>query len=189
MTQQPEKTTPRGDKPLSRPGLWWLAPLLAAMALLAACSRPPLDDVGRKAKVEALYAGYRKDFPKVEEVPAVQAVALARQGDLLPIDVREPAERAVSTLPGAITAKEYLADPGRFAGKKAVAYCTIGYRSGVWAAAKASQGLPVANLAGGLLGWLHAGGTLVDAKGQPTKTVHVYGRTWDLAPSGYIAVW
>lgn len=189
MTQHPKKTIPHGAEALLRRGLLWPWLLLAVLATLAACSKPPLDDVGRKAKVESLYAGYRTDFPKVAEISAAQAVALARQGELLPIDVREPAERAVSTLPGAITAKEYLADPGRFAGKKAVAYCTIGYRSGMWAAAQASQGLPVANLAGGLLAWLHAGGTLVDAKGQPTKTVHVYGRTWDLAPSGYVAVW
>ncbi|MEA4854813.1 rhodanese-like domain-containing protein [Solidesulfovibrio sp.] len=166
-------------------------PLLALMALaaLAACSRPPADDAGRKARVYELFAGYRKDFPQAPEMPAEEAVALAGRGELLPIDVREPAERAVSTLPGAVTAKDYLADPGRFAGKKAVAYCTIGYRSGVWAQQEALAGRAVANLAGGLLGWLHAGGTLVDAKGAPTKTVHVYGRTWDLAPTGYVSVW
>ena len=59
----------------------------------------------------------------------------------------------------------------------------------MWVAAKAREGLPVTNLAGGMLAWLHAGGTLVDARGEPTKTVNVYGRTWDLAPLGYIAVW
>lgn len=161
----------------------------AIIAVLAACSQTPSDDIGRKDRVYALYAAYKKDFPQAPEITAAEAVALARRGELLPIDTREPAERAVSTLPGAITPAQYLADPGRYAGKKAVAYCTIGYRSGVWAAAKASQGLPVANLAGGLLGWLHAGGTLVDAKGEPTKTVHVYGRTWNLAPVDYTAVW
>ncbi|WP_029458513.1 rhodanese-like domain-containing protein [Solidesulfovibrio alcoholivorans] len=169
--------------------LSWL-PLVALLLLgLCACSRPPADDAARKARVYELYAGYKKDFPQAPEISAAQAVALAQQGELLPIDVREPVERAVSTLPGAVTAKQYLADPGRFAGKKAVAYCTIGYRSGVWAAQEAKEGLPVANLAGGLLGWLHAGGTLVDAKGEPTKTVHVYGRTWDLAPKAFTAVW
>ncbi len=166
-------------------------PLLALMALaaLAACSRPPADDAGRKAQVDALYADYKKSFPQTPEITAEAAVALAARGELLPIDVREPAERAVSTLPGAVTAKEYLADPGRFAGKKAVAYCTVGYRSGLWAQKEARAGLPVANLAGGILGWLHAGGSLIDAKGAPTKTVHVYGRTWDLAPTGYVSVW
>ncbi|WP_300162610.1 rhodanese-like domain-containing protein [Solidesulfovibrio sp.] len=167
---------------------WPLAAFLFLLAL-AACASPPADDAGRKARVEALYAGYRKDFPTAPEITADAAVALWKKGELLPIDVREPAERAVSTLPGAVTEKEYLADPARFAGKTAVAYCTIGYRSGKWAEAKAKAGLPVANLAGGLLAWLHAGGGLVDAKGDPTKTVHVYGRAWDLAPRGFTAVW
>ncbi|UJX40821.1 rhodanese-like domain-containing protein [Desulfovibrio sp. JY] len=189
-------------KPLSRPKAWAgqkeimsrtpLATalfLLAALLALAACSRPPADDAGRKARVYELFAQYKKDFPTAPEVSAEEAVSLWRQGKLLPIDVREPAERAVSTLPGAITAEEYLADPGRFGDKRPVAYCTIGYRSGKWAEAKAKEGLPVANMAAGLLGWLHAGGTLVDARGEPTKTVNVYGRTWDLAPKGYIGVW
>ena len=123
----------------------------------------------------------------VRELAPAQAQSQLGRGVLS--DVREPAERAVSTLPGTVTAKQYLADPGRFAGKKAVAYCTIGYRSGVWAEEEAKKGLPVANMAGGLLGWLHAGGTLVDARGEPTKTVHVYGRTWDLAPKAFSAVW
>ena len=169
--------------------LSWLPLAVLLLLGLCACSRPPADDAARKARVYELYAGYKKDFPQAPEISAAHAVALAQQGELLPIDVREPVERAVSTLPGAVTAKEYLADPGRFAGKKAVAYCTIGYRSGVWAAQEAKKGLPVANMAGGLLGWLHAGGTLVDAKGEPTRTVHVYGRTWDLAPKGFTAVW
>ena len=169
--------------------LSWLPLAVLLLLGLCACSRPPADDAARKDRVYALYAGYKKDFPQAEEISAAQAVALAHKGELLPIDVREPAERAVSTLPDAVTAKQYLADPGRFAGKKAVAYCTIGYRSGVWAEEEAKKGLPVANMSGGLLGWLHAGGTLVDAKGEPTKTVHVYGRTWDLAPKGFTAVW
>ena len=162
---------------------------LAFLSVMVACSRTPTDDAGRKARVYALFAGYKKDFPDAPEVSAEEAVSLERQGKLLPIDVREPNERAVSTLPGAVTAKQYLADPGKYGDKRAVAYCTIGYRSGMWAAAEAQKGLSVANLAGGLLGWLYAGGTLTDAKGEPTKTVHVYGRTWDLAPKGYLAVW
>ena len=168
---------------------FWLPLAVLLLLGLCACSRPPADDAARKARVYELYAGYKKDFPQALEISAEEAVALAQKGELLPIDVREPVERAVSTLPGAVTAKPYLADPGRFAGKKAVAYCTIGYRSGVWVAEEAKKGLPVANMAGGLLGWLQAGGTLVDAKGEPTKTVHVYGRTWNLAPKAFTAVW
>lgn len=164
-------------------------PLLLATLCLAACSRPPVDVAGRKDTVAALYAAARKDFPDAPEITAAAAVDLWRQGRLLPVDVRTPAERAVSTLPGAVTGEAYLADPSIAADKQAVLFCTIGYRSGVQAAALAKRGLPVANLAGGILGWLHAGGTLVDARGQPTTRVHVYGRAWDLAPPGYTGVW
>lgn len=172
-----------------RPMPLCLTALLLAALSVAACSRPPADDAGRKARVETLYAGYKKDFADAPEISPADALALWRQGRLLPIDVRDPAERAVSVLPGAVTEREYLAAPARFGEKQAVAYCTIGYRSGVFAAKAAKAGQSVRNMAGGLLGWLHAGGTLVDATGQATKNVHVYGRTWNLAPLGYNAVW
>jgi len=163
--------------------------LFAVLTTLIACSRSPADDASRKARVDALYAGYKKDFTTAPEISAEDALALWREGRLLPVDIRSPEERAVSTLPGAVAEQEYLADPQRFAGKTPVPYCTIGYRSGVLAAALAEKGLPVLNMAGGLLGWLHAGGTLVDASGQPANRVHVYGRTWDLAPLAYTSVW
>ena len=164
--------------------------LLVLLALaLAACQSPPVDNAGRKARVAALYAKYKADFPSVAEISPKDALELARQGRLLPIDTRDAAERAVSTLPGAVTPAAYLADPGRFGDKVPVAYCTIGYRSGVFTKEAAGKGGAVRNLAEGLLGWLHAGGGLVDAAGRPVKTVHVYGRSWDLAPLDYRAVW
>jgi len=162
--------------------------VLLALAL-AACQSPPVDNAGRKARVAALYAKYKADFPSVAEISPKDALELARQGRLLPIDTRDAAERAVSTLPGAVTAEAYLADSGRFGDKVPVAYCTIGYRSGVFTKEAAGKGGAVRNLAEGLLGWLHAGGGLVDAAGRPVKTVHVYGRSWDLAPLDYRAVW
>ena len=167
-----------------------LVVLLAVLALaLAACQSPPADNAGRKARIAALYAKYKADFSSVAEISPKDALELARQGRLLPIDTRDAAERAVSTLPGAVTPQDYLADPGRFGEKVPVAYCTIGYRSGVFAKEAAGKGLAVRNLAEGILGWLHAGGGLVDAQGRPVKTVHVYGRSWDLAPLDYRALW
>jgi sodium/bile acid cotransporter 7 len=44
------------------------------------------------------------------------------------------------------------------------------------------------NLRGGILSWLHAGGKIY-REGRETKSVHVYGRKWDLAPSEYEALW
>ena len=163
--------------------------LLAALSLLAACQGQPQTDPERKTKAYALYEGYKKDFPEAAEMRPEVALQLWREGGVVFIDARSEAERTVSTLPGALSEHDYLADPGRFAGTQAVIYCTIGYRSGVLTQKLGAKGVAAANLAAGILGWLHAGGTLVDASGAPTKRVHVYGRTWDLAPLAYTAVW
>ncbi|MCA9573435.1 MAG: tetratricopeptide repeat protein, partial [Myxococcales bacterium] len=83
------------------------------------------------------------------------------------VDVREPAEQAVSMIPGAIPATTFEAHPEDYAGKEVVAYCTIGYRSGQWAKAWRAKGVDVRNLKGSLLLWTHAGGALVH-DGAPT---------------------
>ncbi|EKO40428.1 MAG: Rhodanese-related sulfurtransferase [Solidesulfovibrio magneticus str. Maddingley MBC34] len=176
-------------RPAHRPFAFLALPLLAALSLLAACQEQPKTDPERQAKAYALYEGYKKDFPEAAEMRPEEALKLWRESGVVFIDARSEAERAVSTLPGAVSEHDYLADPDRFAGKQAVIYCTIGYRSGVLVQKLAAKGIAAANLASGILGWLHAGGTLVDASGVPTKRVHVYGRTWDLAPLAYTAVW
>ena len=45
-------------------------------------------------------------------------------------------------------------------------------------------------LVGGLLGWAHAGGEVVDPGTlEPTRRIHVYGRRWNLLPAGWSGVW
>ena len=166
-----------------------LLPLLAVLTLLAACQAPPRTDQERKAKAYAFYEDCKKDFPEVREIRPEDALTLLRDGGAVFIDARSEAEQAVSVLPGAIPEKDWLADPGRFAGKLAVVYCTVGCRSGLSTRKLAAKGVPAANLAAGILGWLHAGGPLVDASGSTTRRVHVYGRNWDLAPLAFTAVW
>ena len=165
-----------------------LLALLLTLAL-AACQRPPADDAARQQQMLALYDGYRQQLPDVAEIAPADAMASWRAGEAVFVDARTDAERAVSTLPDAVPEAAFLADPARYAGKKVIIYCTIGYRSGLLARTLAKQGVPTVNLAAGILGWLHAGGPLADAKGQPSKRVHVYGRSWDLAPLAYTAVW
>jgi sodium/bile acid cotransporter 7 len=46
----------------------------------------------------------------------------------------------------------------------------------------------VYNLRGGILAWVHDGGTVYDQNGE-TRRIHVYGRKWNLAPNSYQAVW
>jgi sodium/bile acid cotransporter 7 len=69
-----------------------------------------------------------------------------------------------------------------------IVYCTISYRSGILARELLARGVAVANLQGGLLGWVHAGGPVADA-GGPVARMHVYGRKWDLAPLSFETVY
>lgn len=121
------------------------------------------------------------------------------------VDVRPPAERSVSMIPGAITAEEFASQTAagtdtddETAGGSAVAadtaptivaYCTAGYRSGVFAREQNRQGQPVLNLRGGLLSWCDQQQALTTQDGQPTHRVHVYSRMWNLVSDPYEGVW
>ena len=61
-----------------------------------------------------------------------------------------------------------------------VAYCTIGMRSGLYTKELRERGIEAYNLMGSVLSWSHAGRDFEGADG-PTRRVHVYGATWDLA--------
>lgn len=134
-----------------------------------------------------MYRGYKKKFPEAHDISASEARELFDQGKVVFIDVRTPEEQAVSMLPGAFTENEFLKDPDAFQDKIAVAYCTIGYRSGVFSEKMGKQGLRVLNLSGGILAWVLDGGT-VYSDGEMTKRVHVYGKKWDYLPEGFEAV-
>lgn len=145
----------------------------------------PEDAAERHARLVRIYEGYR---PAFREVRDVQPASVIGDPTVVLVDVRSAGERAVSVLPGAVSAADWLADPARFSGRRPVAYCTMGIRSGAWAADRAREGLAVGNLVGGVLGWAHAGGALVDADGQPTRRIDVGAKAWDLTPPGYEAV-
>lgn len=139
----------------------------------------------KREAVFRLYASYEHEFPSVKSISAQQALALHRQGQVVFVDVRTSDEKAVSLMPGAVGAEAYKTDPARYEGRTVVAYCTIGYRSGVFAEKMAAQGVAVLNLEGGVLAWLWEGGELVDGAGRAVKRVHVYAQKWDLAPPVY----
>lgn len=71
-------------------------------------------------------------------------------------------------------------------------YCTIGYRSGL-AAQKFGSSNEISakcfNLKGSILLYLHSGGEIIDSQQKTTKSVNVYGKTWDLAPIEYTATY
>ena len=163
--------------------------LLACLAALAAACSGPASDAEKLAKVYAMYAGYTKDFPGVEDISVAAARQLAGEGRAVFVDARPENERAVSVLPGAVSEEEFLADPGRFAGKVAIGYCTVSYRSGKLAERLAARGVALKNLRGGILAWALEGGEVVGPDGKPVKALHVYGARWDFPPAGYISVY
>jgi len=138
-------------------------------------------------------------FPDVDNVTVAEVGRLLEKDSVVLVDVREPREREVSMISGAISAEEFERDPSRYADVAVVAYCTIGHRSSEYARRLTEAGHPVANLSGSILAWAHAGGPLVTggsqgaggsvAAGTPTTRLHVYGRQWDLAPAKYETIW
>jgi rhodanese-related sulfurtransferase len=147
-----------------------------------------LSDAQKKEVVYAMYADYKKDFPAVMDISPQQAMDLLKKDEVVFIDTRKPAEMKVSMLPHAITQKEFLSHPEKYAGKTAVGYCTVSYRSGVFAREMDEKGISVRNLEGGILAWTLEGGKVYDKNGRETNRIHVYGKKWNYAPAGYKAV-
>lgn len=107
------------------------------------------------------------------------------------VDCRTAPEILVSKIPGALTESEYraklvAADRDKHEGRRVVAYCTVGYRSGKFVVAERARRptADVVNMAGSLLAWTHAGGPLVDNEDRPTTRLHVFAKKWALAPKG-----
>ncbi len=154
----------------------------------AVWGNPALSDSEKKDAVYRMYAGYKKEFPAVGDIAPRQAREQFDRGKVVFVDTRKPEEMAVSMLPGAISQAEFLKNRDRFADQAIVVYCTISYRSGLFARDMAAQGIPVVNLQGGILAWILEGGPVYDPRGHPTRRVHVFGDRWDYAPAGWESV-
>jgi sodium/bile acid cotransporter 7 len=147
-----------------------------------------LSNAQKRDVVYAMYADYKKDFPAVMDISPQQAMDLLKKDDVVFVDTRKPAEMKVSMLPHAITQNEFLSHPEKYAGKTVVGYCTVSYRSGVFAREMDEKGISVRNLEGGILAWTLEGGKVYDENGEETNRIHVYSKKWDYAPTGYKAV-
>ena len=147
-----------------------------------------IADTRKRGKIEKLYMHYQKKFPEVQDVSPRKAIELTSTGKVVFIDVRETKEQSVSQLSGAITADFYLENQQRYSNYIKIAYCTIGYRSGIFAQESGQRGIPIYNLRGGVLAWVHDGGKVYKGTGE-TKRIHVYSKEWDLVPDNFEAVW
>lgn len=145
-------------------------------------------DAGVARRLDQVYAAWALTAPGI---PTVDADTLKTElaGDDPPVlvDTREPVERSVSILPGAIALEEYEARRDTLEGRPVVTYCTVGIRSGYVAKRLLAEGVSVRNFRGSILAWTHAGGSLVTPTGEPTVDVHVYGKRWNYANSAYDA--
>lgn len=143
-------------------------PLLGRVAVLDALAgvwrEVPLRPSGRRAGSPG--AGPVEASPAPEAPPAPSGPAEVTPRDLVPLlasgavtllDVREPVERTIVTIPGeqvAIPLGELPARLGEVpADRPVVVYCRSGARSARAAAYLASAGYRAANLAGGVLAW------------------------------------
>jgi rhodanese-related sulfurtransferase len=147
-----------------------------------------LTDAAKRQKVESLYNEYHAEFPEVLDISPQQAMKLIADQKSIFIDLRDQQEQQVSMLPGAITEKEFMDNFKSYDDYVKIAYCTIGYRSGKFAQKLQKEGIPVYNLRGGILAWMHDGGKVYNQNGE-THRVHVYQSQWNLAPARYEAVW
>ncbi|MFC1883216.1 rhodanese-like domain-containing protein [Thermodesulfobacteriota bacterium] len=145
-----------------------------------------VDEENRQT-IYRLYAEYKKEFPHVRDISVPESMELYKKGEAVFVDLRTPAEMMISTLPGAFSKDKYLKNRTRLAGKTVIVYCTISYRSGIFAMEMAEKGVTLHNLAGGLLAWVHEGGKVYNDKGE-TRRIHVYGDKWNYPPTGYEAV-
>ncbi|MCH7665903.1 MAG: rhodanese-like domain-containing protein [Acidobacteria bacterium] len=147
-----------------------------------------MSDTDKQLEIEKLYARSKKQFPGVEDLTVEELDRLREIVDVVPVDVRNPPEQAVSMIPGSITSTELESDPSAYAGRTLVTYCTIGHRSGLYAQKLQAAGFTVFNLKGAILAWTHAQRELVDAEGS-TRKVHVGGPRSSLESSDYDPVW
>jgi rhodanese-related sulfurtransferase len=139
--------------------------------------------------VQALYRKYKAvGFRDAPDITASELIALRGRANPVLVDVREPREVEVSIIPGAIPKQEFEENRNLYAGRPVVVYCTIGWRSGLYASRLRREGADALNLVGGVLGWAHAGEDFFDGE-DATRSLHVYGPTWNLAPDGYSTEW
>jgi len=107
-----------------------------------------------------------------ETIVAQEALDLLGKEDVVFVDVRESHERAQGFIPGSIHAPrgflEFIAHPEGpmhnpvfTSGKRLILYCGSGTRSALAGKTLHDMGLSnLVNLAGGIQGWLQAGGDL-----------------------------
>ena len=103
------------------------------------------------------------------------------------VDARSKVESDVSIIPGAITKTHFEQTAAQHEGKIIIAYCTIGFRSGLLVRSLKRKGFNAWNYRGSVLDWCKNGLPLTTLDGEVTNRVHTYNR-WFSVPKEYSAV-
>ena len=144
-------------------------------------------DAERLAACDAEVASHRAKFPDVAHIEPETLRQMQSDGPVLLVDVRSDAERAISTIPGALPLSKLprpLPDDIPL-----VTFCTVGFRSALEARRLLSHTSGPVYSMSGVLKWAHTGGLFVDAGGNPTRRLHVFGEKWQAcAPSHVDAI-
>lgn len=154
-------------------------------------SLPAKSPATNKKEIEKLISEFEEDL-SAPQVDAQKAYNWQQQGDAIFVDVRGDDEQKISKIKGALTQDEFEAlKTSQLTGKKVIAYCTIGYRSGkfIESLKEKKQNIEAYNLRGSLLLWVHHGFPIYDSQDHQTKKVHVYGRKWNVLPPDYEGIW
>jgi len=166
-------------------------------------SRILLDSAPPEKRPEHFEQEIRKKFIELtkdqKNVPIIkpwELLKILNDTSLILIDVRQSEEQDVSMLPGALSTFEFakkIQSPSSLANKLIITYCTIGYRSGIYAEQLLALNISVKNLQGGLLAWSHLKGPLVcigkNGQEKSTKEVHIYSKEWNYLHPDYTARW
>ncbi|PCJ55480.1 MAG: hypothetical protein COA79_20485 [Planctomycetota bacterium] len=139
-------------------------------------------------KVDEMYEKLAVNFDKIKTINVDELHQNLNSNEYILVDVRKPNEQNISMLPGAISISSFRINKTKYKKKIIVFYCTIGYRSGEMIKEFSKDNFDIYNLKGSILSWvLHGYPVFKDNK--KVKEVHVYGRSWNILPKEYKAVW
>lgn len=148
-------------------------------------------DAANEAKAREMLSFYANRLPEITIASTEEICSLLRdQSDhVVVIDVRTNEERAISRIPKSISQAEFEKTEWTSFDKSEklfIPYCTIGYRSGLYAMKLRANGFEYVKNGEGIILWTHrADMSLVDESGRVVNLVHTFGRRWQLASMKY----
>ncbi|MDX2258442.1 MAG: rhodanese-like domain-containing protein [Hyphomicrobiaceae bacterium] len=149
----------------------------------------PVTVTDPAAALASVERDIRRRFPDLVHAEPDGVARMLGKPDVVVVDVREPAEFAVSRLPGAIRVDPGIGSDAFVRGFQAIApgktfvlYCSVGERSSRLAARvatdiKAAGARDVVNLSGGIFRWHNERRPLARAQ-DASGAVHPYDYNW-----------